>query len=156
MKATRELCRHGHSLANSYVYPDGRRDCKRCRLLSQKRYHQSPKGKAKIKRRDKSPRWVAYRKAWRSKPENRVKAFEYIISRKYGLSLSSYEKLWDRQLGLCAICLRSLVRGVSTHIDHRGRTIRGLLCNGCNRALGYFREDVEIFNRAIEYIARNR
>jgi hypothetical protein len=62
--------------------------------------------------------------------------------------------LHEKQKGKCAICNEEpkTVRGL--HIDHCHKTgkVRGLLCHGCNVALGSFKEDVTLLNKAIEYI----
>jgi hypothetical protein len=43
------------------------------------------------------------------------------------------------------------------HVDHDHATgvIRGLLCFRCNNALGDFREEYELFQRAADYLDRD-
>lgn len=36
--------------------------------------------------------------------------------------------------------------------DHVTGNIRGLLCNGCNKGLGLFKDDVNILQKAKEYL----
>lgn len=72
------------------------------------------------------------------------------IKRKYGLTLEEYEGLLKSQDGLCVICMTRK----PLYIDHNHSTgkVRGILCQQCNTAIGYFLEDQEIMKRAIEYI----
>jgi hypothetical protein len=39
--------------------------------------------------------------------------------------------------------------------DHQTGRIRGLLCALCNVAIGYLREDPELFDRAKTYLTKN-
>jgi hypothetical protein len=66
-----------------------------------------------------------------------------------------YDRLWDSQGGLCAICKGELVwDSKGTHVDHchKGTGVRGLLCNTCNMGLGMFRDDVSLLANALKYL----
>jgi hypothetical protein len=62
----------------------------------------------------------------------------------------------------CAICGHEPAPGAKgaqkLHIDHDPKTgkLRGLLCMGCNVALGHFEDDVERIKRAIAYLEASR
>lgn len=80
--------------------------------------------------------------------------------RVYGMSLAEYrEKLAD-QRGLCAICQeeqRSTPKRVTRlAIDHDHETgeNRDLLCNGCNRLLGFSDDRIDILEAAIKYLRK--
>ena len=61
-------------------------------------------------------------------------------------------RLREEQDGKCAICQR--VKLLACDHDH-GRFIpRGMLCYGCNSALGKFQESPEIMLRAIGYLKK--
>lgn len=95
----------------------------------------------------------ATNKAWWAKqPDRREKAKEYTHRYKYGVEPEEYENLLHSQEGVCAICLSSK----SLRIDHNHETgeVRGLLCHGCNVALGHFMEDAVVLRRAVEYLGR--
>lgn len=82
------------------------------------------------------------------------------LKRRYGIGLKEYQTLFESQKGLCAICLKpptgihSSGRNHVLHVDHSHATgkVRGLLCTACNQALGMFKEDISILEKAKEYI----
>lgn len=79
------------------------------------------------------------------------------IKRKYGLTWDMYQEWIKRQNNKCAICLRNFIQIKQTpHIDHdhKSKKIRGLLCATCNSALGHLKDDIVLFERAIEYLKR--
>lgn len=74
-----------------------------------------------------------------------------VLRNKYGLSEEDYESIRDVQKGRCAICGKSLEPPCVDHCHETGR-VRGLLCVGCNTAIGQFKDDVEVMKKAIDYI----
>lgn len=82
------------------------------------------------------------------------------IKFKYGLSSEGYDKLLCKQNYCCAICKTKATGIISKYfsIDHNHKTgtIRGLLCNHCNTAIGKFKDDVNILQVAIEYLNKNK
>lgn len=74
--------------------------------------------------------------------------------RKYGITAEDYARALETQNHCCALCVRPLTPGQGTHVDHchSTRKFRGLLCGGCNRALGHFHENAEAMERAAAYI----
>lgn len=82
---------------------------------------------------------------------------EYEIKRNYGISLEAYERMFREQNGGCKICGRQNLDGkrLSIDHDHNTGTVRGLLCIKCNSGIGYFRDDPNLMNRAIQYLKDN-
>jgi Recombination endonuclease VII len=82
---------------------------------------------------------------------------------KYRLSDEEFDRLKDRQAGLCAICGRPETRDHGPAkfkrlaIDHCHATgkVRGLLCQECNIGLGLFRDDCAIMEAAVAYLRRH-
>ncbi len=76
-----------------------------------------------------------------------------IRCKRYGLTITAYRDLLDRQSGACAICL-SLPNRNRLHIDHDHATgrVRGLLCTRCNAGIGMFRDNPELMLAAAEYV----
>jgi hypothetical protein len=101
-----------------------------------------------------------YAKLWRTKNQDKTKA---INVRKLGLSILQYNLLEKGQHGLCAICgkqehvmVKSTGKPRALAVDHNHETgdIRGLLCTNCNKALGHFKDNVELLAKAIVYLQK--
>ena len=58
--------------------------------------------------------------------------------RRYGLRPGQFDAMVNRQGNECAICRKDMGTGRGRHIDHDHKSgkVRGLLCAGCNTALG--------------------
>lgn len=88
-------------------------------------------------------------------PEYKLYARGKYTKNKYGLTLEQYTEKLATQKNECAICLVKLQSsGSKTHLDHDHKTgqIRAFLCTNCNRGLGHFKEDLNILNKAIQYL----
>ena len=83
--------------------------------------------------------------------------------RSKGLTEESFNKMLAAQNYQCAICSSPDPGGVGNfRIDHDhsccpgssscGDCVRGLLCNGCNSALGHMKDDPERLIRAAAYL----
>jgi hypothetical protein len=84
------------------------------------------------------------------------------LLRLYGLTPEEYEALREAQGGVCAICKREetrtykgRIRALAVDHDHETGEVRGLLCSDCNQGIGWFRDDPELLQAAIEYLAAN-
>ena len=80
----------------------------------------------------------------------------------YRISIEQFESLLEAQGGVCGICGTDSPGGKGGwHVDHDhaccptkrscGRCVRGLLCAGCNMALGRFL-NVETLVRMVSYL----
>lgn len=77
-------------------------------------------------------------------------------AKMYGLSPEQYLDMLEKQQGKCAICKLEPTskRGLAVDHDHETGEVRGLLCGGCNTALGSFKDDPEVLTSAIEYLRK--
>jgi hypothetical protein len=104
----------------------------------------------------------SYRECKKADPEfidcAREKRRNHHIMAKYGISKEEYERMFEEQDGLCAICRRAPGEKGILHIDHchKSKRLRGLLCGHCNRALGIFGDNIESLKNAIAYLERFR
>lgn len=89
------------------------------------------------RRHSQKPETKAKRKAWEQ--ENPEKRRDYHIKRRFGLPFGAYDKMLEAQGGACGICGGPPVGRPWLDVDHCHKTgrIRGLLCNPCNRLLGF-------------------
>jgi hypothetical protein len=76
------------------------------------------------------------------------------IARTYGVARGFYQRLLDTQSGRCAICQRATGKARRLALDHRhsDNTPRGLLCSPCNRLVGIWGDNPEVFRRAARYL----
>lgn len=87
---------------------------------------------------------------------NRVKC----LKNKYGIYLDEYKEMLESQGGVCAICKGSQLdhnqygEFYSLCVDHDHKTSknRGLLCSGCNKGLGFFRDNSNYLRMAADYL----
>lgn len=76
-----------------------------------------------------------------------------ILKNRYGIVEFDYEELAKKQKNKCAICgITPENKRLDLDHCHTTRTIRGLLCNNCNRGLGHFKDNPEFLKKAISYL----
>lgn len=94
---------------------------------------------------------------WRTSIPGMRHSFGRLL-RRVGITAFDWAMAWERQGGLCAGCKLALDDGPNTHIDHchaSGR-FRGLLCSGCNHALGKVLDRPETLRRLADYLEASR
>ena len=82
------------------------------------------------------------------------------LTKKFGITLSSFEEMMINQESKCAICgieeaVYKKILNQTLAVDHCHKTgkIRGLLCGNCNRALGLFKDNIDTLKQAIIYLS---
>jgi hypothetical protein len=136
---------------------DGKRpECKSCTGARRRQWY-----------RQNREREIARVKAWQQANPERLKVWreknrdrrlqqlrEIHLRNKFSLTVEEYERIFEAQGGVCALCESPPTPGISLHVDHDHGTgeIRGLLCVRCNNALGLFREDPDLLKRAARYV----
>jgi len=75
---------------------------------------------------------------------------------RYGLTAEQWDAMFEAQGRCCAVCKRTETKSWGWHTDHSHRTkvVRGILCDGCNRALGAVDDSIETLIALIEYLQR--
>lgn len=95
------------------------------------------------------------------RPVRRQKS-EALCQRKYGMSLAERAAMLKAQKNRCKICGRKLGDFSTLRHDacvdhcHRGKAVRGILCNACNRGLGQFNDSPEALRAAADYLEASR
>lgn len=77
----------------------------------------------------------------------------------YGITLKTYNEMSKAQDHKCAICSKDVKdnkRALAVDHCHATGNVRELLCNKCNIGLGYFNDDTELLNKAIEYLRKHQ
>lgn len=104
-----------------------------------------------------NPQWAEVQSAKQKANYRRTKRETHMVSR-YGIDLKGYLKLKETQGNCCRLCSRKLPDGAfggrAVALDHCHLTgrIRGVLCNGCNTALGKLGDNVEGLRHALVYV----
>jgi len=76
---------------------------------------------------------------------------------RYNMNIGDYNKLLKNQNGVCAICgahndISSKYGNLSIDHNHKTGKVRGLLCRTCNSGLGQFKDNIELLEKAINYL----
>lgn len=101
----------------------------------------------------------ARRERARRSPELTQKAKARSLKWAYGLSIEAYDAMVEAHGGLCAICKTAFNSDrKEPFVDHCHDTgaVRGLLCLGCNSALGHFKDSEQSLENAINYLKGSR
>lgn len=138
----------------AYKDPDGR-----------KKYYNEHKEEINRKAREKYASSPEKREDTRKRNKKRLENEDprIIKSRSlkhyYGITIEDYDRMFEEQEGLCAICELPETRIIrnkvaSLHVDHNHETgeVRGLLCSRCNVAIGMMKENPSLFVKAAEYL----
>ena len=71
------------------------------------------------------------------------------------MTLERYNSLLEKQNYSCAVCgihQDSLKKALCVDHNHATGKARGLLCDNCNRALGYLQESETVINNLLNYL----
>ena len=131
---TGEPCKHGHI---SYRYVSNR-NCIECHRRQNKNWANKSRAENKEHR-------LTIERASRERARVRIgeeglhrRDRTYNLRSKYGIKLEDYERMFEEQGGVCAICgspptAHKKNRG-HLHVDHDHASgeVRGLLCHRCN------------------------
>ncbi len=132
-------CDQEKPLSDFYTQKSGKHngkptsECKECCRIRSKAYYAANKERSRMAHLQ-----------WADNNRDRV-AFHKAKS-AYGISQEQYDTLPQ----ICTIC-GSQERLRIDH-SHQNGQIRGRLCDGCNKGLGFFRDDPTLLSRAADYI----
>jgi len=89
--------------------------------------------------------------------EQKLQKKSKFLQRKYGITIEQYNEMFNKQNGKCAACNKhqsELVKALVVDHCHISKKVRGLLCPGCNLALGNTHESPERLENLASYIRR--
>lgn len=108
-----------------------------------KSYYENNKA-ACYERTKNHPSCKAARDRYRAKPEVKERIRNSKLLKQYGITSKDYESMLETQNFCCAGCGEhedSFTRKLNVDHDHETGLVRGLLCGGCNRALGLLKDN---------------
>jgi len=129
------------------------RMCKTCHAAKCRAYYAANKEKCRerIKRyRAANLRERGYHQKWRAANQEKLKVASLFY--RYGLTPDTRNQLLESQSGKCGLCPKQTALGIDH--DHETGRIRGLLCRGCNTALGRLGDNEAGLRAALVYINR--
>jgi hypothetical protein len=90
--------------------------------------------------------------------KNKTSARERYLQRKYNMGENEYDAMLLSQNNMCLLCgteFSSTWGADAPVVDHchTHGNVRGILCNECNRGLGYFHDNKETLMNAIRYLS---
>ena len=129
-------------------------------LQKAKDYAEKNKDKRRARRQN-SIKEQTTAKAYSRSNEVRRRSRNKALVAKYGITIDEFERMEVNQNGVCAICQTkpeindrwsSLTHNLRVDHDHTTGKVRALLCLNCNTALGHFRDDVRLLQKAVLYL----
>jgi hypothetical protein len=98
-----------------------------------------------------------YKNSWSQYNKESIKNSQ--LKSKFGITLPEYNELLFKQENKCAICNNeSSTNEKDLAVDHCHKTgkIRGLLCHTCNLGLGHLKDDINLLNKAVDYLKNHQ
>lgn len=126
-------------------------------LKKMKEYVEANKEEVKIQRQKARDR---YREETQMKDRKRYASLspeekKRLQVKKYGITLEEYNQMFANQGYRCAICgsddSKSKLDFCVDHCHNTGK-VRGILCHGCNKGIGYFEDNLNNLESAIKYL----
>jgi len=178
-----KTCKKCGPLSVEQVWKDGThlrcKECAKARARKQYEKHREKRLASRKIHTDKNrDRINEQARAWRANNKERLKEQHAIgykgrpytkhfgtLMRSYGINWEIYQDLLKAQNNLCAICNcpetqkhakneAEISRLVIDHC-HEQNIVRGLLCHACNTALGKFKDDIALHDKAIRYLQKH-
>lgn len=132
-----KCCKRHLLFENFYLSKNGKRHsiCKPCSSKKNKEWYKTPDGQTHNRRN---------------------------LLRRRGLTIGQYNDMLAAQGGVCAICqeveTKRDPRGdgsaqlLGVDHDHKTGAVRALLCDACNKGVGFFRDDPALMRAAAIYV----
>lgn len=130
--------------------------CKICWTKRQNKYAESAKNRDPEydnKKKERTKKWIESFSEERKIIEARKK-YKRWLKKAYNLSIEDYDKKLFIQENKCAICKIDRPKNIFFNVDHNHNTgqIRGILCPACNFLLGNCKDNIEILEKAKNYL----
>lgn len=131
-----------------------RNERRRQRYADDPEYREESKARSRASaRKNKDAINAALRERYAADPEFRACKRKSKLKTNYGMSLEEYAAKLAEQGDVCIICLRPKgKKRLCVDHNHKTRKLRSLLCDRCNRGLGYFDEQSATLRRAVDYL----
>lgn len=100
----------------------------------------------------------ALKSKWLRSPRGKMSQRRSRLRNYYGITLDQWNVLFDTQGMACAGCGVDTPGARDWHTDHCHTTgaVRGILCRGCNLALGHVCDNSETLHNLARYLEKSR
>jgi len=134
-------------------HSDGlRSDCKICTKKHCLDFYNKIKDSNRAYFRDRARKWR------KNNPEKVLKqSHKANLKHRYGITPEERHRMLEQQDHRCKICGIHESNKNKFNVDHDHKTgqIRGILCRNCNQGLGFFKDDISLFVKAVTYLKEN-
>jgi hypothetical protein len=147
---TGKPCKHGH-LAKRRTKTGRCTECERLMQLTEqsREYHRIKKRTEQYRAKSRE-----YLKSVQTTIKYKQQVRESHLKRTYGITLEQHDRMRDDQANGCAICRKTMDDDCAVDHCHTTGKVRGLLCDWCNKLLGFAKDDVSILQAAIDYLKK--
>jgi hypothetical protein len=138
--------------------------CKKCSAEKNKKYLEDHPEKAEKRKayysewaKENKEKKAAACKKYGIKNRDKLRSYfwEWTLKKEYNLTPEKFYEMLDAQENRCCICGRDFngeIKKPAVDHDHRTGVVRGLLCDLCNRGLGFFFDNTDYLSNAIDYL----
>ena len=144
MSGLKACSRCGRHLTGDHFAKKSAR-CKPCAVAVSTEWNQNNKARRR-----------AWKEAYLQTEEFKAGARKNRLKYRYGIGEAEFRQMVSAQDSRCGICCQVFQK--TPHVDHCHATgiVRGLLCDKCNRGLGYFDDDAVRLASAASYLGRSK
>lgn len=145
-KETKDLVRFGKDKKSKDGYKSSCLDCNRSKLNDNARkwYQSNPEKGLAI--------------SHKYKAANPTKHKDSLLQKRYGITLEQRQNMLIKQNNCCFTCNKVENESTTLCVDHCHITgkVRGLLCDSCNRAIGFLKDSIEVSQKITQYLIMNK
>lgn len=91
--------------------------------------------------------------------KHKISSHKAKLKKEYGITPEKYKEMLEQHQHKCAICNKTAKdqeKRLSIDHCHTSGNIRGILCDVCNRGLGYFQDSIANLIKAIDYLKKHK
>ena len=92
-------------------------------------------------------------KKYREKNKDKIR--EYFLKLNYNITIEEYNNIFEKQEGYCIGCGKhqsDLEKSLCVDHSHKTGEVRGLLCDNCNKALGFVNDNINVLENLTKYL----
>lgn len=142
-------CKDAKPISEFHYRKDKERYRYQCKLCTNKATQEYYKKRSEFRKQRSKERYADNKLGYKDTHYNSK------LLKTYGISLEDKNKMLENQDYSCKICgieESSLNKRMAVDHCHTTGKVRGLLCDRCNRGIGWFDDNPELLRKAAEYL----